>query len=153
MKYRGKLVKQRLTTVLASVCALISCELAQAQNAALQINTGYAPGYWYRNPLGSAGITGAAYGAAGRVTCTPYYVSGPSGMTASAVGATLTTTDASNYASFAINNASGNFPGTLVDSTPAQKLGTARGVSGSLVNGTDTLAPGAYFLCAASNST
>jgi len=85
-------MKQRLAPVLASVFALMSCELAQAQ--ALQINTGYAPGYWYRNPLGSAGMTGAAYGAAGRVTCTPYYVSGPSGMTASAVGATLTTTDA-----------------------------------------------------------
>src|SRR5271166_2056355 len=144
-------MKQRLAPVLASVFALMSCELAQAQ--ALQINTGYAPGYWYRNPLGSAGAAGSAYGSSGRVTCTPYYVSGPSGMRASAVGATLTTTDASNYVSFAIYSASGNFPGSLVDSTPAQKLATAGGVSGSLAKGTDTLAPGGYFLCAASNST
>src|SRR5208283_5444151 len=152
MKYRRSLMKQRLTAVLASVFALMSCELAQAQNAALQNNTGYAPGYWYRNPLGSAGMTGAAYGTAGRVTCTPYYASGPSGMTASAVGAKLTTTDAANYASFAIYSASGNFPGRLVDSTPSVGLGTAGGVSGSLSKGTDSLAAGAYFLCAASNS-
>ena len=119
-------MKQRLAAVLASVFGLMSCDLAQAQTAAMQINTGYAPGYWYRNPLGSAGMTGAAYGAAGRVTCTPYYVSGPSGMTASAVGATLTTTDASNYASFAIYSASGNFPGSLIDFNPEPRAWDGR---------------------------
>jgi hypothetical protein len=152
MKYRRRLKKQCLAAVLASVFAFLSCELAQAQTAALKINTGYAPGYWYRKPLGSSGAAGSAYGSAGRVTCAPYYVTGPSGMTASAVGATLATTDASNYASFAIYTASGNFPGSLVDSIPAQKLATAGGVSGALAKGTGTLTPGAYFPCSASNS-
>ena len=144
-------MNQRLATVIASIFALMSCELAQAQTTAMQFNTGYAPGYRYRNP--SAGMAGAAYGTAGGVTCAPFYVSGPSDMIASAIGATLTTTDASNYASFAIYSASGNFPGSRVDSTLAQNLARAGGVSGSLGGGTDTLAPGAYFLCAASNST
>lgn len=128
-----------------------------AAGSNIPTNLGYTSGTYYPSGLNFApAITGSAWGTAGMLSCSPYFVS-PPGMTIKAIGFGVITADTTpNYASAAIyTNGSNQLPNTLIDSigSTAISLATTGAKSGTVANTTDTLPPGWIWTCAASNST
>lgn len=108
---------------------------------------GYITGtsYWY--PAISPGMVAGASGVAviNTVYCSSFSVPYP--VTIKALGASITTLSAGGHYALAIYNSVAHRPGTLVDFAAPMSTASVALVNGAMNNGTDVLAPGAYWMC------
>lgn len=148
---------------------LLAALLASASLASLA-SAAPAAELWYRSETGSAGIEGAAYGAPGRITCSPFMTQVALQISDNSMGANLTTPDPNGYASFAIYDISHDTasPYQLLAYTGPVSLAAVGGVSGSFIGGMTTSSPALvvpfangtitllwaedYFVCMTTNS-
>ena len=114
---------------------------------------GYISGDWYFPSYpGQAGLSGSGSVVASTVYCGLAWV--PSSVTIKSLGAYFATGTTSSHVSFAIFNASGGRPNTLIDYVAPVAIPTSSNnpANGSLNNVSDTLAQVVYFLCSSQDT-